>query len=114
MDFQPKQLWFSDSATQKRVEFRKKIINKSPPPYINFRTNLHIFMAIVSWKPNLRNRTFEITRKILVKNTEKWSKFVWKSEKIAKISIDQESLYSQKLILALGDRETYYPRNCLC
>ena len=80
------------------------------------------------------NHTFEVTQEILIENTEKWSKFAYKSENSVKISLDRESLYSDrnwidfvdvstlvesfsktitnigKLISAFDDRESLYLR----
>ena len=67
---------------------------------INFRdlsTFLHIHQSlyrILSATPEsfyTRNRTFEVTREILIENTEKWSKLAWKSENFAEIYLDCES-----------------------
>ena len=44
-----------------------------------------------------RNLTFEVTREILIENTKKLSKFAWKSENLAEISLDCESLYPKNL-----------------
>ena len=40
-----------------------------------------------------RNLTFEVTLEILIKKYKKWSKFTWKSENLAEIFLDRESLY---------------------
>ena len=63
---------------------------------INFRYFANLFG--VRERLYLRNRTFEVTHEILIKNTENWFKFVWKSENLAEIFLDCENLSPRNLV----------------
>ena len=56
-----------------------------------------IVFSVPFMKVNPRNFTLEVTRKILIKNAEKWSILAWKSENLAKISRNRESLYPRNI-----------------